>query len=159
MSDLPVRVLAVLGAAAIGAFGTGGLIRVVARLAWPHELRGEVLTEEEIRIDRGRGLEHRGAKTGGLPLAIDPHRAGEHLGLTGFEPESARIPGVAVSIARAQRTSGEPAAARRECRVLGRRDIDREELPVAAPEEGQVVGGATPGMLAALGQIETQASE
>lgn len=32
MNDLPVRVLAVLGAAAVGAFGTGGLVRLAARL-------------------------------------------------------------------------------------------------------------------------------
>jgi hypothetical protein len=32
MSDLPIRVLAVLGAAAIGAFGTGGLLRLAGRL-------------------------------------------------------------------------------------------------------------------------------
>jgi hypothetical protein len=32
MSDLPMRVLAVLGAAAVGAFGTGGMLNIAARL-------------------------------------------------------------------------------------------------------------------------------
>jgi hypothetical protein len=37
VSDLPVRVLAVLGAAALGAFGTGGLVKLVARLTWTRQ--------------------------------------------------------------------------------------------------------------------------
>src|SRR3984957_10852487 len=49
MSDFPIRVLAVLGSAAIGAFATGGLLRLAGRLTmtrgklpvWiPRTLRG-----------------------------------------------------------------------------------------------------------------------
>jgi hypothetical protein len=51
MTDLPIRVLAVLGAAAFGAFGVGGLIKLVARLT----LSRQKLPNWLIQFTRGLG--------------------------------------------------------------------------------------------------------
>ena len=51
MMELPIRVLAVLGAAAVGAFGTGGLIKLVARFT----LSRQQLPPRLLQVLRGLG--------------------------------------------------------------------------------------------------------